>query len=45
MEDAPAFVVKGDMPAFMMGDGIGDVSAFVIGDACLLYLHNQRHAI
>jgi hypothetical protein len=36
MGDAPAFVKKGNMPAFVMGDGKGDVSAFVIkGDAPL----------
>jgi hypothetical protein len=30
MGDAPAFVIKGDMPAFMMGDRMGDAPAFVI---------------
>jgi hypothetical protein len=36
MADASAFVIKGDAPAFVIGDGIGDASAFVIkGDAPL----------
>jgi hypothetical protein len=36
MEDTPAFVIKGDTPTFMMGDGMGDTPAFVIkGDAPL----------
>jgi hypothetical protein len=30
MGDASAFVIKGDVPAFVMGDGMGDASAFVI---------------
>jgi hypothetical protein len=30
MGDASAFVIKGDAPAFVMGDGMGDASAFVI---------------
>jgi hypothetical protein len=36
MGDVPAFMIKEDVPAFMMGDGIGDMLAFVIkGDAPL----------
>jgi hypothetical protein len=32
--DESAFMIKGDMSAFMMGDGMGDTSAFMIkGDA------------
>jgi hypothetical protein len=27
---APAFVIKGDTPAFVMGDEMGDASSFVI---------------
>jgi hypothetical protein len=27
---APVFVIKGDTPAFVMGDGMGDASSFVI---------------
>jgi hypothetical protein len=30
MGDASAFVIKGDAPAFGMGDGMGDAPAFVI---------------
>jgi hypothetical protein len=30
MGDVSAFVIKGDVPAFVMGDGMGDASAFVI---------------
>jgi hypothetical protein len=30
MRDAPAFVIKGDTPAFVIGDGMGDVPAFMI---------------
>jgi hypothetical protein len=34
MGDALAFMIKGDTPAFVMGDGMGDGPAFVIkGDA------------
>jgi hypothetical protein len=34
MGDVPAFVIKGDACAFMMGDEMGDTPAFVIkGDA------------
>jgi hypothetical protein len=36
MRDMPAFVKKGDAPAFVMGDGMRDASAFMIkGDAPL----------
>jgi hypothetical protein len=36
MGDTPRFMIKGDMPAFMMGDGLGDAPAFVIkGDVPL----------
>jgi hypothetical protein len=36
MRDTPAFVIKGDAPAFVMGDGMRNMSAFVIkGDAPL----------
>jgi hypothetical protein len=36
MEDAPAFVIKGDTHTFVMGEGMGDASAFMIkGDAPL----------
>jgi hypothetical protein len=36
MGDAPAFVIIGDAPAFMMGKGMGDEPAFVIkGDTPL----------
>jgi hypothetical protein len=43
MRDAPAFVIKGDAPTFVMGDGMRDTTAFVIkGDTHLLYLHNWR---
>jgi hypothetical protein len=32
--DAPAFMIKGDTPTFVMGNGMVDVPAFVIkGDA------------
>jgi hypothetical protein len=35
MGDAPAFVIKGDVCAFMMGEGMGDAPTFVIkGDVC-----------
>jgi hypothetical protein len=30
MGDAPAFVIKGDAAAFVMGDGTGDAPAFMI---------------
>jgi hypothetical protein len=30
MGDAPAFVIKGDASAFVMGDGTGDAPAFMI---------------
>jgi hypothetical protein len=30
MGDATAFVIKGDAPAFVMGDRMGDTPAFVI---------------
>jgi hypothetical protein len=30
MGDTPTFVIKGDIHAFMMGDGMEDASAFVI---------------
>jgi hypothetical protein len=34
MGDVSAFVIKGDAPAFVMGDGMGDAPAFMIkGDA------------
>jgi hypothetical protein len=34
MGDAPTFMIKGDMPTFMMGDGMGDAPTFMIkGDA------------
>jgi hypothetical protein len=37
MRGVPTFVIKGDMPAFVMGDGMGDAPAFVIkGDAPLV---------
>jgi hypothetical protein len=36
MGDAPAFMIKGDMHTFMMGEGMGDAHAFVIkGDTPL----------
>jgi hypothetical protein len=36
MGGTPAFVIKGDAPTFVMGDGMRDTSAFVIkGDASL----------
>jgi hypothetical protein len=36
MEDTPAFVIKRDARAFVVGEGMGDVLAFVIkGDALL----------
>jgi hypothetical protein len=36
MGDKPAFMIKGGMPTFVMGDGIRDVPAFVIkGDTPL----------
>jgi hypothetical protein len=30
MGDVPAFVIKGDARAFVMGEGMGDAPAFVI---------------
>jgi hypothetical protein len=30
MGDAPAFMIKGEARAFMMGEGMGDAPAFVI---------------
>jgi hypothetical protein len=46
MGEAPTFVIKRDVLAFVMGDGIGDMSAFMIkGNTCLFYLHNRRYAI
>jgi hypothetical protein len=36
MGDASAFVIKGDTPTFVMGDGMGDTPAFMIkGDTLL----------
>jgi hypothetical protein len=36
MGDTPAFVIKGDVHAFMMGEGMGDAPAFMIkGDTPL----------
>jgi hypothetical protein len=36
MGDTPAFIIKGDVHAFMMADGMGDASAFMIkGDVPL----------
>jgi hypothetical protein len=36
MGDAPAFMIKGDAHAFVMGEGMRDVPTFVIkGDAPL----------
>jgi hypothetical protein len=36
MGDASAFMIKGDVPTFVMGDGMGFAPAFVIkGDAPL----------
>jgi hypothetical protein len=30
MEDAPAFVIKGDAHAFVMGEGMGDTPTLMI---------------
>jgi hypothetical protein len=30
MGDTPAFVIKGDAPTFVMGDGMGDAPTFMI---------------
>jgi hypothetical protein len=36
MRDAPIFMIKGGVSAFMMGDGMGDAPAFmIIRDALL----------
>jgi hypothetical protein len=36
MGDAPAFVIKGDARAFVVGEGMGDTPAFMIkGDTPL----------
>jgi hypothetical protein len=32
MGDASAFMIKGDTPAFVMGDGMGDALAFMMGN-------------
>jgi hypothetical protein len=51
MEDAPAFIIKGDACTFVMTDRMGDASRFsdkrrrAPSSARLLYLNNQRHTI
>jgi hypothetical protein len=50
MGDAPTFVIKGDTPTFVMGDGSKDAH-FCDKRICaprntrLLFFYNQRHVI
>jgi hypothetical protein len=50
MRGVPTFVIKGNMSAFVMGDGMGDAPIFTIkGDAPLVtrvsFTYNRRRAI